>query len=373
MLDFTSALYLGLRHPSCALRPWRSFSTGAPAALTETPLARQVARELAGLLACEAALVAPSTLHLAWDLFGVLAAKPITLLMDAGVYAITRWGVQRAAMRRANVRIFPHHDAAALERTAEAVPPGHTSVVVTDGFCPTCGRVAPLGDYLAAARRRRGLLVVDDTQALGVLGRSPSARMPYGCDGGGTPAWCGVRGPELLVFASLAKGLGVPVAVLAGSMAYVRAFEQKSLTRVHCSPPSNAVLRAAEHAMHCNRRYGAARRDRLATLVRRFRRGVGAPSAELGGGLFPVQRLRPPPGMTAAALHRRLLETGVRTVLQRDERGHPSVTFLLNARHTGPEIDFAATAAHDAIAVPSHPITPTRKESHHEESVYHRV
>ena len=33
VLDFTSALYLGLQHPSRSLRPWRQFTTGAPAAL----------------------------------------------------------------------------------------------------------------------------------------------------------------------------------------------------------------------------------------------------------------------------------------------------------------------------------------------------
>ena len=45
---------------------------------------------------------------------------------------------------------------------------------MTDGFCPGCGRAAPLREYLESARAQRGLLVLDDTQAIGVLGR-PSA------------------------------------------------------------------------------------------------------------------------------------------------------------------------------------------------------
>ena len=32
MLDFTSALYLGLRHGSGSLRPWSALTTGVPAA-----------------------------------------------------------------------------------------------------------------------------------------------------------------------------------------------------------------------------------------------------------------------------------------------------------------------------------------------------
>ena len=72
MLDFTSCLYLGLRHESDALPAWSSLSTGKPAALEDPPGARRVARKLAELQGCETALMAPSTLHLFWDLFGHL-------------------------------------------------------------------------------------------------------------------------------------------------------------------------------------------------------------------------------------------------------------------------------------------------------------
>ena len=40
VLDFTSALYLGLRHPSSSLRPWSGLTTGKPAVL-EPPRGRR--------------------------------------------------------------------------------------------------------------------------------------------------------------------------------------------------------------------------------------------------------------------------------------------------------------------------------------------
>ena len=52
MLDFTSALYLGLRHPSAALTPWPALSSGRPAALAEHRGAEDVAASLAGLAGC---------------------------------------------------------------------------------------------------------------------------------------------------------------------------------------------------------------------------------------------------------------------------------------------------------------------------------
>ena len=75
MLDFTSALYLGLRHPSRSLRAWPALTAGQPAAL-ESPARRfGVARQLAALQGCERATLLPSTLHLFWDLFGLSHAS----------------------------------------------------------------------------------------------------------------------------------------------------------------------------------------------------------------------------------------------------------------------------------------------------------
>lgn len=84
MLDFTSVLYLGFRHAHPTLRPWAQLTTGRPAALEAAPEAERVAQDLAQLLRCERAVLAPSTLHLYWDLFDVLARDHIAIYADAG-------------------------------------------------------------------------------------------------------------------------------------------------------------------------------------------------------------------------------------------------------------------------------------------------
>ena len=96
MLDFTSVLYLGIRHAHHTLRPWAQLTTGRPAALEPAPEAVAVAQDLAQLLGCERAVLAPSTLHLYWDLFDVLANDRIAIYADAGIYPIARWGIERA-------------------------------------------------------------------------------------------------------------------------------------------------------------------------------------------------------------------------------------------------------------------------------------
>jgi 8-amino-7-oxononanoate synthase len=342
MLDFTSALYLGLRHPSSLLRPWSRFTTGVPAALA-SPADKPVAHQLAQLQGCEHGVLGTSTFHLFWDLFGIVARRAVAVYIDAGVYPIARWGVERAAGRGVPVHEFAHHDAEDLRSRLKR---GRLRpLMVTDGFCPDCGKPAPLSAYLDSVRACGGRLIVDDTQALGIFGHSPSLDAPYGQQGGGILPQLRVGGPDVLAISSLAKAFGAPVAVLSGSRAAVEEFKAESETRVHCSPPSLAVIRAAEHALRVNRKQGDRLRLRLAHLVTRFRDRAQKAGFQFTGGLFPVQTLAPLSKSDTLHLHDRLLHRGIRTILRRAPHGHGlRISFVITARHTLEAIDRAVTA-----------------------------
>lgn len=348
-LNFTSVLYLGLRHPSASLRHWSQFTMGVPAALDEYQGGRRVAGMLAALQGCEDAALAPSTLHVSWDLFGAFADSAVTIYQDEGVYPIIRWGVERAAGLGTPVRTFPHYDVDALNRMLEEDRyRRRLPVVVSDGICPGCGKPAPVVEYLKCIQRFGGRLILDDTQSLGILGRDHCACAPYGRDGGGVLPWSNIRGnPHVLVVTSLAKGFGVPVAALSGSRETVKSFEAKSKTRVHCSPPSIAVIRAAEHALEVNAERGDAIRLRLARLVRYFRNKLREIGLFSTGGLFPAQTLSSINGQAAAVLHERLRRQGVNAVLHQGkgrQRGVPRISFLINARHRIADVDRAVEA-----------------------------
>jgi 8-amino-7-oxononanoate synthase len=344
-----------MRHPSRSLRPWPRLTTGVPAALATPVSAVQVAQTLASLQGCERGVLAPSTLHLFWDLFGILSGDGVVIYMDAGVYPIARWGVERAAGRGVVVRCFAHHDSDALYHLLKRDAHRRTRpLVVTDGWCTRCGKPAPIAAYLAHAREFGGRLLMDDTQALGILGDGPDPDTPYGRGGGGLLRWFNIEGPDVLVVSSLAKGLGVPVAVLAGSEAEIRRFEAQSETQMHCSPPSAAVVHAVEHALALNRQCGDALRRRLAQLVHRFRNRLAKAGFSARGGIFPVQVLTPVAGIGIRTLHTRLLRLGVRTVLLRAHSGQGAeLSFLINARHSPGDIDYAMEALAHTVGAKS--------------------
>jgi 8-amino-7-oxononanoate synthase len=262
VLDFTSSLYLGFEHASSDMPAWPQLTLGKPAALEVLPEIPRLERELASLAGCEQAVVGPSTLHLFWDLFGILANRDVSIFLDRGAYPIARWGVEKAAASGVRVRTFPIRNVMALRWALNDA--GRTRpVIVTDGFSPTSGAAAPLADYAELARSGGGLLVVDDTQALGVFGPSPEVGSPYGKGGGGSLRKFGLETAGIVVVSSLAKAFGVPIAMLGGSAALVEEFRENSQTRVHCSPPSAADVAAACHALKENRRVGDALRSRL--------------------------------------------------------------------------------------------------------------
>ncbi|WUR15855.1 aminotransferase class I/II-fold pyridoxal phosphate-dependent enzyme [[Empedobacter] haloabium] len=327
-LDFTSALYLGLRHPGRALDGWDALTLGKPAALQEVPGARAVAVALARLQGCAAATLLPSTLHLFWDLFGMLGQERFAVLVDAAAYPVARWGAERAAGLGLPLQSFRSGDLAELGRVALAWHrAGRRPLILADGYSPGADGPPPLAAYAALAQRYDGLLLLDDTQALGLLGRH----------GGGSLRRHGIEALPVLAGASLAKAFGVPVAVLAGSADWIRRFERASDTRLHASPPSRAVVVAARRALRLNAVCGDALRRTLAQRVAQFRAALRAAGLPCRGGAFPVQWLALRPDANLVQAHAALRHAGVLAVPQ-CRAGQGRLTFLLRADHAPADI-----------------------------------
>jgi len=346
VLDFSSALYLGMTHGSGTLPQWTSLTLGKPAALQEPPGARGLATRLAALTGCRRGLLFPSTLHLFVDLFTAFA--PADVFVDSGAYALARQGVDCAASRGGSQRTFEHHDAESLERALRNAQ--RRALVVCDGFCVGCGAPAPLADYYALVRATGGLLVVDDTQGLGVLGAGARTH-DFGRGGGGSLAYAGVFGSGVVYTASLAKAFGVPVALAAGADTVLRRLEERASSRAHSSPPSAAAIAAAERALDDNAEHGDALRAGLLSRVSHLTRGLRALGIATTGRPFPALTLAWPRGRAALELHARLSGLGVELVLTRPScRARDlALAWLVSVRQSSAEIDSALQRLEQAL------------------------
>ena len=317
MIDFTSALYLGMEHSSTSLPAWPHLTQGKPAALESAPGTSRLEEELARLLGCDRAMLAPSTLHAFCDVFAAVAGPRDTILLDGDAYPIARLA--------AGCRARPLG-----EQSAQA----GRQLIVADGFLPFRGCSPPIEKYSRAAQRSGGLLIVDDTQAFGL-----------GPGGRGAMDFRRFRGGHVIVVASMAKAFGVPVAVIGGNGKTMARLEELSFSRVHCSPPSAAVVAAALRALEINRRCGDELRETLRGNVAEFRRGLSQLGLVAVRGRFPVQPIRGGTGPEAAALHEFLEKRGVNALLGRTSgSGAAQVVFVLTARHSLAQLDAAVDA-----------------------------
>jgi len=345
MPDFSSALYLGMSHPSASMQQWQHLTSGKPAALTQSALERSLCERAAKLIGSEAACLARSTLHIYMDLLNFFSNDPIALFVDEHVYPVAQWGAQFAGIQGCPLITFAHHDISTLDSSMNKFcEGGRRPVVLIDGYCPGCGTLAPVSDILALVEYYNGCLIVDDTQALGILG-SPHQSEYWGKGGGGSLRFREVISKNLLVVNSLAKAFGVPAACISGPDHLIRCYRHLSATRIHCSHCDTAALHALSRALCINHRFGENLRRRLFWLILYFRRLMSRLKIKLSAGYFPVQTLLLDPTINILKLHRQLQQHTVRTVMHaRRCKSGVSISLILTANHTVRDLQITADA-----------------------------
>jgi 8-amino-7-oxononanoate synthase len=327
MADFTSALFLGLRHPASSLRPWHSLTNGRPSSLVEPAAAVRVASTVARRQGAPDGVLYHSTLHALSDIFGDLVATRSIVAIDDAVYPITEWAALRAVARGIPLTRFGHHDPSSLR----AVTAGHGDVVVvTDGWCAGCSQPAPISELRSVAHV--SAIVVDDSLAFGVLGPGDERRA-FGTGGTGTVGWLGADHRGVVYVASMAKAFGVPVAVVSGPVTAIDQLRERGAARLHCSPPSNADVAAAERALHLDLD-GA--RTRLAARTAALRRTISRAGLAVSGRIFPVVGVSIADAAARDEVRRRLERAGVRALwtTSRCASPVPNLTFLVRSTHT---------------------------------------
>jgi 8-amino-7-oxononanoate synthase len=187
---------------------------------------------------------------------------------------------------------------------------------------------------------RGGRLLVDDTQALGILGPG----------GAGTPTWGAPRG-TVLRLASLSKAFNAPLAVLSGSRSNIEAFRDASFTRVYCGPPSLPAALAASRALALNAILGGHLRTELRTRILTFRRTCAELAVPLAPGLFPVQTVMAGEGRRVTVLAAALAARGMHVFVSRGfhDRGVPRLRLIVTAAHHPATLREAAALLSDVL------------------------
>lgn len=188
-------------------------------------------------------------------------------LLDAGLLSGARF------------RRFAHNDAGALAGQLARSDAEH-KLAVTDGVFSMDGDQAPLAAYLDACEAHDTWLMVDDAHGLGVLDGT----------GRGTLFAQGVNDRVPVYMGTLGKALGTAGAFVAGSEALIETLIQFARTYIYTTAMPAAVAAATMVSLE-KARTESWRREKLVTLIARFRRGAAALGYALMDSDTPIQPL----------------------------------------------------------------------------------
>jgi 8-amino-7-oxononanoate synthase len=136
-------------------------------------------------------------------------------------------------LARAQVTVYPHCDAAALE-AALAASTAKTKIVVTDSVFSMDGDIAPLPALLALCERVGAWLVVDDAHGFGVLGEH----------GRGALEHFQLRSPQLVYMGTLGKAAGVSGAFVAAHETVIDWLVQRARPYIYTTAAAPALAHA---------------------------------------------------------------------------------------------------------------------------------
>jgi 8-amino-7-oxononanoate synthase len=245
---------------------------------------------------------------------------------------------------------YRHGDCADLARRLRDAPAGER-LVATDGVFSMDGDLAPLPGLARLADAHGAWLLTDDAHGLGVTG--PGGR--------GTAAHFEL-GPSRLpvLMGTLGKAFGTFGAFVAGGEDLVETLIQTARTYIYTTATPPALAEATRAALHLVRDEHW-RRERLQSLVRRFREGAAQLGLKLADSSTPIQPLIV--GEAAAALclseglrARGILITAIRPPTVPPGSARLRITF--SAAHTEVQVDRLLEALEELIPLHATAVSP---------------
>jgi 8-amino-7-oxononanoate synthase len=234
-------------------------------------------------------------------------------------------------LSRARFRRYPHADAQALGgllvRSAS-----RRKLVVSDGVFSMDGDLAPLPELLEVVSRHGAWLMVDDAHGLGVLGGTGRGTLEHF-------ALSAARVPILV--GTLGKAFGTFGAFVAGETDLVELLIQRARTYIFTTAPPPAVAEATRVSLRLaqTERW---RRERLADLLRRFRRRVQQLGLPLLDSPTPIQPLVLGRAALALAWSRALEARGLLVPAVRPPtvpEAQSRLRITISAAHTAEQVD----------------------------------
>jgi glycine C-acetyltransferase len=295
---------------------------------------RELEKRLAAFFGFEDTILFPSCFDANGGVFEALLGEEDAVVSDALNHASIIDGIRLCKARRYR---YAHADMAELAARLEEARDARVKLVVTDGVFSMDGDLAPLDRICDLARRHGALVMVDDSHASGLVGKT----------GRGTPEHFGVQGRVDLVTSTLGKALGgAGGGFVAARQEVVDLCRQRARPYLFSNTLAPSIVGASLVALELLEE-STALRDRVWQNAARFREQMAAAGFRLKPGSHPIVPIMLGEAKLAADFARDLLEEGIYVVgfsYPVVPKGEARIRVQVSAAHTPAMVDRAGAA-----------------------------
>ena len=297
-------------------------------------LHKQLEHAIAAFLGTEDAILYTSCFDANTGLFETLLDENDAIISDALNHASIIDGVRLCKAKRFR---YAHADMADLEEQLKQAQSCRTRMIATDGVFSMDGDIAKLDTIVELAAKYQALVMVDDSHATGVIGKT----------GRGSAEYHGVMDHIDIYTSTLGKAMGGGSGgYTAGSKEVVNLLRQRSRPYLFSNTMMPALAAAGIKAFELLSA-STELRDRLHANTRYFREAMTANGFDIKSGDHPIVPIMLYDAVLAKTMASKLLEQGIYVigfsypVVPKDQA---RIRVQVSAAHTRDHLDKAVEA-----------------------------
>jgi glycine C-acetyltransferase len=341
VLNFCANNYLGLaNHPAliaaakAALDEW-GFGLASVRFICGTQsLHRQLEQRIAEFLKLDDTILYSSCFDANGGLFETLLGPEDAIISDALNHASIIDGVRLCKAKRYR---YANANMDELEKCLIESKDARRRLIATDGVFSMDGSIAPLTEICDLADRYDAMVMVDDSHAVGFIGKN----------GRGTPEFCGVEGRVDILTGTLGKALGgASGGYTCARQGIVDLLRQRSRPYLFSNTLAPCIAAAALATIDLIVS-STAERARLRRHTERFRSALTEAGFDIPVGQHPIVPVMLGDARVATSLSERLLEAGIYVIgfsYPVVPQGKARIRVQLSAAHTDEDIERAIEA-----------------------------
>jgi glycine C-acetyltransferase len=343
VLNFCANNYLGLaNHPAlikaahAALDRWGYGLASVRFICGTQAIHRELEIRLSAFLNTEDTILYSSCFDANGGAFETLLTAEDAVISDELNHASIIDGIRLCKAQRFRYKNCNLSD---LETQLKAADAAHArfKLVVTDGVFSMDGFIAPLREICDLADRYGALVMVDDSHAVGFMGKT----------GRGTAEYCGVEGRIDLISGTLGKALGgASGGYLSGNKKIIALLRQRSRPYLFSNSLAPAIVAGSLAALDLIST-STTLRDQLEENTKYFRAGLTAAGLTLKPGSHPIVPVMLGDAALSQKFAARMLEKGVYVVgffYPVVPQGGARIRTQVSAGHSRTDLDFAINA-----------------------------